>query len=65
MTHDDLMKFLAIPWTVGSQIIEVPYHLPIISIQLTRHLDDLIDEIKDEVVCSFNDTISIGETGIR
>lgn len=60
-----IKQFLAIPWTVGSQIIEEPYHLPIIAIQLTRHLDALFDGVRDEILRSFDDMIHLKGSGER
>lgn len=41
----------------------MPYHLPIIGVQLTRHLDVLFDDVKDEVVCSFSDCVQLNKEG--
>ena len=42
----------------------MPYHIPIIAVQLTRHLDDLFDDVLDEITRSLNDTIHLSDKGV-
>ncbi|KAF8994662.1 cytochrome P450 [Cyathus striatus] len=48
---------LQVPYTMGSEVVTNPYHLPLIRVQLTRNLDNIFPELHEEVVDSFNDIL--------
>ncbi|KAI5118158.1 hypothetical protein M0805_005780 [Coniferiporia weirii] len=61
---DDKLSFLealddtlAVKHTLGELVAKNQYHIPIVRSQLTRNIGTLFDEIKDEVVCAFEDSI--------
>ncbi|TFK39713.1 cytochrome P450 [Crucibulum laeve] len=61
---DDIMSFtkateeaLQVPYTLGAQISENDYHVPIVRNQLTRNLGAIFPELHDEIVASFQDVI--------
>ena len=46
-------------FTIGEQINRNPYHLPLIRTQLTKALPQLMREVHEEVVDSFNEYIPL------
>ncbi|PAV19648.1 cytochrome P450 [Pyrrhoderma noxium] len=61
---DDVFSFLeaskeliAGKWTLGPSTFNNAYHLPIVRNQLTRSLTSRLEDITDEIECSFNDLI--------
>lgn len=50
-------------YVFGPEIIRSPYHIEAIRGQLTRNLEALFPDVRDEVVAAFNDTISTKESG--
>ncbi|KZT01907.1 cytochrome P450 [Laetiporus sulphureus 93-53] len=51
--HDELQ----LPYTMGKQLHDDPYHLSILRTRLTRHIDYLVRECLDELPMAFEDTI--------
>ncbi|KAF9810266.1 hypothetical protein IEO21_07034 [Rhodonia placenta] len=51
--HDEL----AVPYTMGQQIHDDPYHLPILRGKLTRYIDYLVAECLDELPMAVEDEI--------
>ncbi|TFK56600.1 cytochrome P450 [Heliocybe sulcata] len=67
MAPDDVLSFveatndtLAIAYTLGPNIRENEYHIPIIRTQLTRHLGHAFDDMHDEVAAAFSDEVRPG-----
>ena len=56
-------QMLAISWTMGEAIARVPYHIPIIRVQLTRSLMCLFDDTVDEVRSAFEDLVPVNQDG--
>ncbi|TFK39583.1 cytochrome P450 [Crucibulum laeve] len=61
---DDVMSFakaseetLQIPYTLGAQITENDYHVPVVRNQLTKNLGTIFPELRDEIMASFQDVI--------
>ncbi|CCM07093.1 uncharacterized protein FIBRA_09420 [Fibroporia radiculosa] len=52
--HDELQ----VPYTMGQQIHDNPYHLPIMRSKLTRHIDVLVAECLDELIRAMDDTFA-------
>ena len=50
-------KLIAGKWTLGPSTFNNAYHLPIVRNQLTRSLTSRLEDITDEIECSFNDLI--------
>lgn len=53
-----------IPYTLGAGITNDPYHLPIVSVQLTRNINNLAPELKDEMKAAFEDAVVVEGEGI-
>jgi hypothetical protein len=45
--------------SMGKELHFNPYHVPMIRSQLTRNLETLCPEIKDEIVTSFEDVLDL------
>ena len=54
-------QFLQTDYTLGQNVTDNPYHLPIIRSQLTQALPLLVPEVHDEVVTACNEFIPITE----
>jgi len=54
-------ELLQIDYTLGVNIRENTYHVPIVRLQLTQALPVLVPEVYDEVVMAFNEFIPITE----
>ena len=52
---------LQIDYTLGRNIRENPYHIPIVRLRLTQALPLLVPEVYDEVVMACNEFIPITE----
>ena len=52
---------LQVDYTLGQNIRENPYHIPIVRLQLTKALPLLVPEVYDEVVMACNEFIPITE----
>ncbi|PCH36973.1 cytochrome P450 [Wolfiporia cocos MD-104 SS10] len=50
-------EFLQIRYTLGENVHNNPYHIPIVRSQLTRNIGALFSEICDEIVAAFDDEI--------
>lgn len=48
---------MAIPWTIGINIATRHYHLQIIRQQLTRTLASHFNDVRDEIINSFDDLV--------
>ncbi|KAI0920094.1 hypothetical protein AcW1_007377 [Taiwanofungus camphoratus] len=51
--HDELQ----LPYTMGQQIHDDPYHLPILRSKFTRHIEVLVRECLDELTLSLDDLL--------
>ncbi|KAF8153783.1 cytochrome P450 [Crassisporium funariophilum] len=54
-------ELLQTEYTLGVNISQNPYHIPIIRAQLTRALPRLVPEVREEIVDAFNDFIPVTE----
>ncbi|TFK45956.1 cytochrome P450 [Heliocybe sulcata] len=61
---DDVLSFaeatnneLQITYTLGKNVHENGYHIPIVRSQLTKNLAVLFPEVRDEILAAFNDVI--------
>lgn len=50
-------QFMAVPWTIGINIVTRHYHLEIVRHQLTRCLAARFADVKDEIIHSFEDLV--------
>ncbi|PCH34739.1 cytochrome P450 [Wolfiporia cocos MD-104 SS10] len=48
---------LQLPYTMGQQLHDNPYHLPILRSKLTRHIDFLVGECLDEMTKAMDETL--------
>ncbi|KAI0933315.1 hypothetical protein AcV7_004821 [Taiwanofungus camphoratus] len=53
---------LQLPYTLGQQMHDDPYHLPILRSKFTRHLEHLVHECLDELTRAFDDSIGREDT---
>ncbi|KAF8993229.1 cytochrome P450 [Cyathus striatus] len=55
--HMAISETIQVPYTVGSEVVTNPYHLPLIRVQLTKNLDNIFPELLEEVIDSLNDLL--------
>ncbi|KAH9928846.1 cytochrome P450 [Fomitopsis serialis] len=67
---EDVVSFSAaaidlvqIPYTLGPNIARDPYHIRVLRTRLMRNVPRIIDDLRDEIVCTFNDKIRIADSG--
>ena len=48
---------------MGPETLQNPYHVPIVSSQLTRNIEALYPEIKDEITAAFHDVLDLTGNG--
>ncbi|KAK7049978.1 hypothetical protein VNI00_005409 [Paramarasmius palmivorus] len=53
--HDAVNDSLQVEYTLGEPIAHDPYHIPVVRGPLTKNLGAKFDEVRDEIVTSFND----------
>jgi hypothetical protein len=51
-------------FTLGPEVVDDPYHLPVIRSQLTRNLGVVFPDLRDEIVSSFEDIIPSQKLGM-
>ncbi|KAL0951447.1 hypothetical protein HGRIS_008136 [Hohenbuehelia grisea] len=56
-------EVVQIPYTIGQEITEDPYHVPIVGVQLTRSMHALVPAMRDEMIAAFLDKLPSGEPG--
>ena len=47
-------------YTMGPEIVDNPYHVPIVRTQLTQNIEVLFPEIIDEISTAFHDVLNLG-----
>ena len=52
---------IQIPYTLGPDVAQNPYHLPLIQKRLVRNAPKMFDDIRDEVVSAFSDEVRSGK----
>jgi len=56
---------IQIPYTLGSDTVEAPYHTDVIRTQVTRNLGNKFAEVRDELVTAFTENIPCTGDGTR
>jgi hypothetical protein len=46
-------------YTLGDEVHDIPYHIPVIRSQLTRNIGKMYPEIRDEVVTAFDEVLDL------
>ena len=50
-------------YTIGPETLHNPYHVPIVSSQLTRSIGVLYPEIRDEISTAFDEVLDLRDNG--
>jgi hypothetical protein len=50
-------------YTTGPEVVDNPYHVAVVRSQLTRNLQVLYADIRDEIVTSFDDVLDLRGDG--
>ena len=58
-----LLQKIQVEHTLGPHIHHNPYHLAVLRLHLTRNLEALYPEIRDEIVTSFAEVLDLTENG--
>lgn len=56
-------QLAAIEYTFGKEVVDSPYHVPVVRTALNRNLGALIPNIRDEIVQSFEDVLALEGNG--
>ncbi|VDB84351.1 unnamed protein product [Peniophora sp. CBMAI 1063] len=56
-----VMEILQLEYTLGTDSVDVPYHVDVVRNALTRNLNARFDDIWDEIQMAFGEEISAGE----
>ena len=56
-------QMLQVDYTLGPEVLQNPYHISLIRSRLTRNLDTLYPEIRDEITIAFDDVLDLRGNG--
>ena len=60
---DERLQQLHTIYTLGPEMIKTPYHTAVVRSQLTRNIPVLYDEIRDEIICAFDEILDLKDGG--
>ena len=55
------VQLIQIPYTLGHDVAQNPYHLSVIRTRLVRNAGRMFDDVHDEVVAAFSDQVPLAK----